>query len=48
MYYYPMCKHQNRSQGSETLQSMEDEMLDLIFISPASLAEERNKMEIWE
>ncbi len=26
MYYYPMCKHQNRCQGSQSLQSMEDEM----------------------
>lgn len=48
MYYYSMCKHQNCCQGSQALQSMEDEMLDLIFNSPASLAEERNKMEIWE
>jgi hypothetical protein len=48
MYYYPMCKHQNHCQGSQALQSMEDEMLYLIFKSPASLAEERNKMEIWE
>ncbi len=35
MYYYPMCKHQNRCQGFQALQSLEDEMFDLIFISPA-------------